>query len=99
MNKELHLFFREISRTKFFGFLPADWLLHIVIGLLLYSLFIRFIDKKKSFYLVFLISCLKELFDSQTKNSNLTEHLFDIFFTVLPAIIFLIKMKIKSKKD
>ncbi len=100
LNLLLHQFLGFISRTKLFGWLPLDIVLHSVIGLILSVILLK---KKHTHFkvlcLVFLIAVAKEVFDSFSLTASIVEAVKDILITIsFPLLAWSVSI-IKKKLD
>jgi len=95
--KSYHQLFRIISKTKLFGWLPLDILLHFGMGIILMTLFIKLTKSYKyAFLFVFIIQLVKEFFDSFSLTATWSEAFLDTAITLIYPLLVLIISKLKE---
>ena len=97
--KFYHTTLQSISKTKLFGWLPLDYLLHFVVGIILMVIFTKVMKSVfKAFLLLLTIQVLKEILDSfsltATWQEALTDTALTLSYPVLVIFIVLLKRKI-----
>lgn len=98
--KPLHDFLGYISNTVFFDFIHLDFLAHFFIGyLIMFILMKKKIKVTNAYFVVFILSLFKEVFDSFSLTNTLQENIKDLIVSMtLPTIMLLIHKFIKKDK-
>ncbi len=87
-----------ISKYQIFGFIPLNATLHLLISsILTYILIKKGHSAKKTFWIIFWIGVMKEIFDSQALGNTWTKHMRDMCLNLIFPTILLIVHKVKEK--
>jgi len=95
------LLMSKISHTYIADTIRLDFLLHIIIGELIYLILVKKfkVAPIASLIIVIIVALTKEFFDSFTMTNEFQENITDFLFTVfLPALSVVISKKTKSTK-
>lgn len=91
---------REISKTYVADTIRLDFLLHTLLGQIIYIILRKFGAKPIASYIIVVVIALsKEIVDSFSLTNELVENITDFSLTMLlPTLSFLIDKKINKKK-